>query len=89
MPASIRRLIKTQLNAKDMDFGYFLESMGVTDLLEGQIDLHVDLSGSGATRYSFLENAAGRITVIGGPGKISSRMIDLWAADLIRTMLSP
>ena len=81
--------IRTQLNAKDMDFGYFLESMGVTDLLEGQIDLHVDLSGSGATRHSFLENAAGRITVIGGPGKISSRMLDLWAADLIRTMLSP
>jgi uncharacterized protein involved in outer membrane biogenesis len=82
-------MIKIQLNAKDLDFGYFLESMEVTDLLEGQIDLHVDLSGSGSTRYDFLENAAGRITVIGGPGKISSRMIELWAADLIRTMLSP
>ena len=47
----------------------------------------VDLSGSGATRYSFLGNAAGRITIIGGPGRISGRRIDLWAADLIPTML--
>jgi uncharacterized protein involved in outer membrane biogenesis len=81
--------IRTQLNAKDLNLGYFLESMEVTDLLEGQIDLHVDLSGAGATRYGFLENAKGRITVIGGPGRITGRMLDLWAADLIRTMLSP
>ena len=82
-------MTKIQLNAKDLNYGFLLRSMDVTDLLEGQIDLHVDLSGSGATRYSFLGNAAGRITIIGGPGRISGRRIDLWAADLIPTMLSP
>ena len=71
-----------------MDFGYFLNSMGVKNLVSGQIDLLVDLSGTGATRYNFLGNAAGRITIIGGPGQISGRRIDLWAADLIPTMLS-
>jgi uncharacterized protein involved in outer membrane biogenesis len=81
-------LIKIQINAKDLDFGYFLNSMGITDLVKGQVDLLVDLSGSGATRYSFLENATGRITIIGGPGQIAGRRIDLWAADLIPTMLS-
>jgi uncharacterized protein involved in outer membrane biogenesis len=78
-----------QLNAKDLNYGFLLRSMAVTDFLQGRIDLYVDLSGSGATRYSFLGNADGRITVIGGPGKISGRRIDLWAADLIPTMLSP
>jgi uncharacterized protein involved in outer membrane biogenesis len=81
-------LIKVQIKAKDMDFGYFLDSMGMTDLVRGQIDLHLDLSGTGATRYSFLGNAAGRITIIGGPGQITGGRIDLWAADLIPTMLS-
>jgi uncharacterized protein involved in outer membrane biogenesis len=81
-------LIKVQIKAKGMDFGYFLNSMGVDDAFKGQIDLLVDLSGTGATRYSFLGNAAGRITIIGGPGKITGRRIDLWAADLIPTMLS-
>jgi hypothetical protein len=82
-------LTKIRINAKDLNFGYLLSSMDLTDLVEGQIDLLVDLSGSGATRYSFLGNAAGRITIIGGPGQITGRRIDLWAADLIPTMLSP
>ena len=82
-------LTKIQINAKNLNFGYFLSSMGLTDLVEGQVDLLVDLSGSGATRYDFLGNAAGRITIIGGPGQITGRRIDLWAADLIPTMLSP
>jgi uncharacterized protein involved in outer membrane biogenesis len=82
-------MTKIQLNAKDLNYGFLLRSLDVTDLLEGQIDLHVDLSGSGATRYNFLGNATGRITIIGGPGRISGRRIDLWAADLIPTMLSP
>jgi hypothetical protein len=43
----------------------------------------------GETRRKFLENADGRISVVGGPGKISSRLVDLWAADLITTMFSP
>jgi uncharacterized protein involved in outer membrane biogenesis len=81
-------LTKIQINAKDLNFGYLLSSMGLTDLVEGQADLLVELSGSGATRYSFLGNAAGRITIIGGPGQITGRRIDLWAADLIPTMLS-
>jgi uncharacterized protein involved in outer membrane biogenesis len=81
-------MIKIHLDAKDLNYGFLLRNMNVTDLVEGQIDLQVDLSGSGATRYRFLGNADGRITIIGGPGRISIRRIDLWAADLIPTMLS-
>ena len=81
-------LTKVQINAKDLNFGNLLRKMDITDIVEVKIDLLVDLSGSGATRYSFLGNAAGRITIIGGPGKIMGRRIDLWAADLIPAMLS-
>jgi uncharacterized protein involved in outer membrane biogenesis len=81
-------LTQIQINAKGLHFGYLLSRMDVTDLVKGQVDLRVDLSGSGATRYRFLENATGRITIIGGPGQITGRRIDLWAADLIPTMLS-
>jgi uncharacterized protein involved in outer membrane biogenesis len=81
-------LSKLQINAKDLNIGYLMRKMEVTDLFEGQVDLVVDLSGSGATRYSFLGNAAGRISIIGGPGRITGRNIDLWAADLIPAMLS-
>ncbi|MGD9172569.1 MAG: AsmA-like C-terminal region-containing protein, partial [Desulfobacterales bacterium] len=78
-----------QITAQELDYGLLLYRMGVTHLLEGRINLYVDLKGPGATRREFLGNADGRISVIGGPGRISSRMVDLWAADLITTMLSP
>jgi uncharacterized protein involved in outer membrane biogenesis len=81
-------LIKIQLNAKDLNFGLLLSKMDITDFVEGKIDLLVDLSGSGTTRYGFLRNTIGRITIISGPGQITGRRIDLWAADLIPTMLS-
>ena len=79
---------KLQINAKALNYGLLLRSRKVADILEGSADLYVDLSGSGATRHSFLEDAEGRITVIAGPGKITGRGIDLWAADLVPTMLS-
>jgi len=81
-------LTQVRINAKNLNFGNFLSKMGLTDIFEGQVDLRIDLTGAGATRYSFLGNAAGRITIIGGPGQITGRRIDLWAADLIPTMLS-
>jgi uncharacterized protein involved in outer membrane biogenesis len=82
-------LTQVQLTAKDINFGFLLTQMEVTDFIEGHLDLFVDLTGFGATRYEFLGNADGRITLIGGPGRITGRRIDLWAADLIPTMLSP
>ena len=81
-------MIKIRINAKDLNYGLWLQNLDVTNLLEGQIDLRVDLTGSGASQYSFFGDADGRITVIGGPGRISVPRIDLWAADLIPTMLS-
>jgi uncharacterized protein involved in outer membrane biogenesis len=77
-----------RINAKDLNFGYLLSSIDVTDFIEGNVNLRIDLSGTGATRYDFLGNAEGRITIIGGPGRMKGRRIDLWAADLIPTMLS-
>jgi uncharacterized protein involved in outer membrane biogenesis len=82
-------MVKIQLTAKGLNYGFFLRKIDRTELVEGQTDLYVDLSGSGATRHSFLGDAEGRITIIGGPGRIPGQRIELWAADLIPTMLSP
>jgi uncharacterized protein involved in outer membrane biogenesis len=79
---------RLEIDAKNLNFGFLLSNMDVTDTVEGKIDLLVELSGSGARRYDLLGNAEGHITIIGGPGRISGRRIDLWAADLVPTMLS-
>jgi len=82
-------LNQIQLNVKDLDYGFLQRKMLNRDLIEGHVDLYVNLSGPGATRRSFLGNADGRITIIAGPGKITGRRLDLWAADLLPTLLSP
>ena len=78
-----------QLSVKDLDYGFYQRKMLNRDLIEGRVDLYVNLSGTGATRRTFLGNADGRITIIAGPGKITGRRLDLWASDLIPTLLSP
>ena len=80
---------KVLFNAREIDVGVLLSLMGVNDVHEGLLNLYIDLSGTGYTRRQFLGNANGRISVVAGPGKISGRMLDLWAADLVTTMLSP
>ena len=81
--------IRIRLDAKDLDYRLLQQPPQNSDLIKGSVDLYVRLSGAGATMRSLLGNADGRVTVIGGPSRISGRRLDLWAADLIPTMLSP
>ena len=81
--------LQVQFTAKGLDYGLLLNHLAVTDLMEGQVDIHLDLSGSGATRRSLISRADGQLVIIGGEGKIRSQLFELWAADLVTTMLSP
>jgi uncharacterized protein involved in outer membrane biogenesis len=81
--------VRVRLDARDLDYRLLQQLSRNSDLIEGRIELYVELSGAGATVRSLLGNADGRITLIGGPGRISGRRLELWAADLIPTMLSP
>ncbi len=60
----------------------------MTELVKGYVDATLDLSGTGNTRREFLSSANGRVILVGGPGELGSRDLDLWAASLVRTMLS-
>ena len=81
--------VRIRLDARDLDHRLLQQLSRNSGLIEGRIELYVELSGAGATVRSLLGNADGRVTVIGGPGRISGRRLELWAADLIPTMLSP
>ena len=80
---------RIHLTAEDLDYGLLFKHFGVTDIAEGRINLYVNLTGPGATRRKFLANADGRISAVGGTGRLATRMLELWAADLVTTMLSP
>lgn len=82
-------LNRFRLETQNLNYGFLQRQFMEADLAEGLVDLQIDLAGPGATRRRFLGNADGYVTVIGGPGRITGRRLDLWAADLIPTLLSP
>lgn len=82
-------LNRLAFEALGLDYGYLESQMLDSNLVEGRLDLYLDLAGPGATRRGFLGNADGHLTIIGGPGRITGRRLDLWASDLIPTLLSP
>ena len=79
---------RIHLDIKDFNYGFLNEQMHQRSWIQGLVDIQLTLTGSGATRDSFLADANGRVTIIGGPGQITGQGIDLWAADLIPKMLS-
>jgi uncharacterized protein involved in outer membrane biogenesis len=81
--------IGIRLQAEDLDYRLLQPPGRERDLIEGRITLYADLAGTGETVRGVLKDAQGRLTLIGGPGRISDRRVDLWAADLLPTMLSP
>jgi uncharacterized protein involved in outer membrane biogenesis len=81
--------IGMRLQAEELDYRLLQPPGRERDLIEGRIALHVELAGAGETVRGVLQGARGRLTLIGGPGRISDRRVDLWAADLLPTMLSP
>lgn len=76
------------LRARDLDYGLILTRAEAVNFAEGQVDVQIELAGQGVTLRTLLSQADGRITIIGGPGRIVSREIELWISDLVRMMLS-
>ncbi len=81
--------IGIRFQAEEVDYRFLQSPARESGLIEGRIGLYAELAGAGGTVRDFLEDAQGRLTLIGGPGRISDRRLDLWAADLLPTMLSP
>ncbi len=78
-----------EIKADNIDYDFLTRFVPATALREGALDFGLQLSGTGYTRRQFLEQADGTLTIVGGPGRLSERRIDLWAADLIPTLFSP
>jgi uncharacterized protein involved in outer membrane biogenesis len=80
--------IAWQWVARQLNYGAVLEQSGFAETVEGTLDITLNLSGSGRTRYEFLGNADGQLVIVGQEGRFGSRQLDLWGSDLVTTMLS-
>jgi uncharacterized protein involved in outer membrane biogenesis len=78
-----------KVDANSFDLGLMLKTLGWFDGVQEEIDIDLKLKASGHDRSSILSDLSGRLVMVSGGGSIDSKNFDLWAADLVTTMLSP
>ncbi len=78
-----------ELRVRDLQYATFLGESDFASRVEGSLNATVFLRGTGHSRREMLAGANGQIVVVGGPGRIGNRLVDLWGADLVTTLLSP
>jgi uncharacterized protein involved in outer membrane biogenesis len=78
-----------QLSAREFNYGALLQQAGLVESIEGTLHVTVALTGKGRSAHGFLGSANGNLIVLGKQGSFGSRRLDLWASDLVTTMLSP
>ncbi len=81
-------VVSLQVAVKDLDYGHLLDVLDVKDIV-GKGDIEINLIGRGATLHSLLGQLNGNVEFVSEAGRIQRGDIDLWAADLVTTMLSP
>ncbi len=77
-----------QVAVKDLDYGRLLGALDIKDIA-GKGDININLTSRGATLHGLLGQVNGKAEFVSEAGKIGRRDIDLWAAGLVTTMLSP
>ncbi len=82
----------TRLTCAKVNLGDTLKQAGITDMLEGIIDVEVDLGGKGSSMASLMADLKGYTSIIMGQGRISNKYIDKIGggiSDSIFRLLNP
>ena len=77
------------VDADSFDLGLLLKTLGWVEGVQEEIDIDVKLAANGDDRSSVLGDLNGRLVMVSGGGSLDSKNFELWAADLVTTMLSP
>jgi len=72
---------------QNFDLGSFLAEQNITDLVTGEIDIGIDVQGEGNSPHAILGSLDGTASFVMSKGRISSRYIDLIAADLFQMLM--
>ena len=71
----------------DDDLGRLLKGLGISNDLAGAIDVDLVLSTRGRDFRALLTEGRGQLTIVGGKGKLPSRLLQLWGGDLVNALL--
>jgi uncharacterized protein involved in outer membrane biogenesis len=72
---------------QNFDLGSFLAQQKVTDLVEGEIDIGIDVQGQGNSLHAIVGTLDGKASFVMSKGRIASRYVDLIAAGLLQSLM--
>ncbi|MFC1532167.1 AsmA family protein [Thermodesulfobacteriota bacterium] len=74
--------ITTLLKVDGFELGSMLKELGITELIEGSLDVDVNLKGQGTSVASIMAGLNGHTSVIMSQGRINNKYIDLLGGDI-------
>ncbi len=75
-------MVAAEFKADKIDLGNMLKELDITDMLEGRLDVTVDLKGSGGSPAEIMGSLDGNITLVMGKGQVYSKYLNLLGSDL-------
>ncbi len=78
--------VALDLEADSFDVGRLLADLGWPDLVEGRAEVAIDVAGAGGSVAEVMASLDGRARFAMGPGRIATRYVDLFAADLFQSL---
>jgi len=79
--------LKTKISAQDINLGEMLKKMGISDDIEGKLELDIDLAGEGNSAAALMAGLNGHFIASMGKGKLPVRYLNLLGADLSSSLL--
>ena len=80
--------VNMRLKLDRIDLYRLLRQLDVTDMVQGELNGDLQLSGSGASVRALMAGLDGTVSVVIGKGSIDSRYVNLIGADLLRTFMA-
>ncbi len=71
-----------------LDYGGLFKAFGVEHKVEGHVDVTFSSQGTGYSLRELAAGANGRLEIVAGPSRVAARYVELWATNLMSTMLS-
>jgi uncharacterized protein involved in outer membrane biogenesis len=70
------------LKVDHLDVGRMLKELNKEDILDGSLDVDIDLKGSGSSVAALMAGLNGKTSLIMGKGKVNNKYIDLLGSDM-------
>jgi len=78
--------LDADIDARSIDYGALLRATGISEGVQGQLDLRARLAGAGNSLRPLLQTAAGSIEMVGGEGRLRGKLLELWGGNLMQIL---